>query len=60
MISPDQLINYITGMRQQLSDAEKNAHMIEGALQFAQQLLDDLEKEETEVCEPLPSLDSHE
>lgn len=51
----DKLEQYIIGMEIQLEDARKQAAMIEGAIQFAKQLLDDLSSEEGEVVDFPPS-----
>jgi len=42
----ERITEYITGMESQLIEMQKQAHMLEGAIGFAKQLMDDLEKEE--------------
>ncbi len=44
----EKIENYIRGIEQQKADAERQAIMLEGALQFAQQLLEDLDSDEEE------------
>ena len=42
----DKLLEYKAGLTQQMKDAYKQAHMIEGALQFIDQLLSEIEEGE--------------
>lgn len=41
----DKLLEYKTGMKQQLADAKRQLHMIEGALQFCEQLIAEFDEE---------------
>ena len=50
----ERLEQYIIGMNDQLENAKKQVAGLEGALQFAKQLIEDLEKEEAEVAEEEP------
>ena len=44
----EKIENYIRGMEEQKENAERQAIMLEGALQFARQLLEDLDSDEEE------------
>ena len=57
MINKDRLTEYVEGMLSQQIDAQKQVDMLEGAIQFARQLISELDESEEGEGETSPESD---